>query len=78
MTEEKIISQAILFLLAGFETSSSLLSFASYELASHPNVQEKARDEVNDVLDKYHGKVTYEALQEMNYLEMVLLGKLRN
>lgn len=77
MDEDTIIAQSILFLLAGFETSSTLLTYASYELALNEDIQQKLRNEIKDVLDKHEGKCTYEALQEMTFLEMVLLESLR-
>ncbi|XP_069683724.1 cytochrome P450 9e2-like [Periplaneta americana] len=77
LNEETIIAQSLLFLLAGFETSSTLLTFASYELALNQDIQQKLRNEVEEVLGRYKGQCTYEALQEMNYLEMVLLEALR-
>ena len=75
LDEDTIIAQSILFLIAGFETSSTLLTYACYELALNEDIQEKLRNEIKDVLERHEGKCTYEALQEMNYLEMVLLGE---
>jgi cytochrome P450 family 6 len=60
--------------LAGFETSSTLLTFACYELALNQDIQQNLRKEINEVLEKYGGHCSYEAVLEMNYLEMVLLG----
>ncbi|PNF19766.1 Cytochrome P450 9e2 [Cryptotermes secundus] len=77
LNEETIIAQSLLFLLAGFETSSTLLTYASYELALNQDIQQKLRKEVEDVLGKYGGHCSYEALLEMTYLEMVLLESLR-
>ncbi|XP_069683719.1 cytochrome P450 9e2-like [Periplaneta americana] len=77
LNEETIIAQSLMFLLAGFETSSTLLTFASYELALNQDIQQKLRTEVEEVLGRYEGQCTYEALHEMSYLEMVLLETLR-
>ncbi|RZF44024.1 hypothetical protein LSTR_LSTR007296 [Laodelphax striatellus] len=77
MTEDIVIAQSILFLIAGFETSSTLLTFASYELALNIDVQNKVRNEINEVLEKHDGQVNYQALNEMVYLEMVLNEALR-
>jgi len=74
LNEETIIAQALLFLLAGLETSSTLLTHASYELALNQDIQHKLRKEIEEVLEKHGGQCSYEALLEMNYLEMVLLG----
>ncbi|XP_046391290.1 cytochrome P450 9e2-like [Ischnura elegans] len=76
LTDEVIISQCLLFLLAGYETSSTLLTFAAYELALNPAIQDKVREEINAVVENHKG-ITYEALNDMVYLEMVLLEALR-
>lgn len=59
--------------LDGTETSAVALSYAMYELARNPDCQEKLYEEVTKILTKYEGNPTYEALQEMNYLEGVIL-----
>ena len=41
LTDEEIVAQSVLFLLAGYETSSNALSFTAYFLATNPDVQEK-------------------------------------
>lgn len=37
-------------------------------------MQEKLRQEINSVLAKHNGEITYEAMQEMKYLQMVIDG----
>lgn len=54
------------------DTSSMSLSFACYQIARHLHVQQKLRDEINNVLAKYDGRLTFDALKEMTYLEQVL------
>ena len=41
-------SQSMIFLLAGFETTSASLAFLSYQLALNPDVQDKLRNEVDE------------------------------
>ncbi|XP_004536778.1 probable cytochrome P450 308a1 isoform X2 [Ceratitis capitata] len=65
------------FLLEGFETSSSLMAFALYEYAKHPSVQERLQNEIDDVLARYSGEISYEAIQEMPYLGATLYETLR-
>lgn len=77
LTEDIVIAQSILFLLAGFETSSTVLSFTAYELALNPEIQSKLREEIFKVLEKHQGECTYEAVQEMEYLDMVIHESMR-
>lgn len=56
----------------GTETSSIVLSFILYELAAHPECQQRLHDEVTKILSKHNGQITYESIQEMPYLEWVI------
>lgn len=53
LTNKEILAQAILFLAAGYETSSTTLEFILYNLATHEHVQETLIDEVDRVLKKH-------------------------
>lgn len=69
-----IDAQIIIFLLAGFETSSSVLSFAIHVLATRPDIQDKLRKHVIQVTE---GKeVNYDLLTQLDYLEAFLNGKI--
>jgi cytochrome P450 family 6 len=70
-----LAAQAFVFFLAGFETSSTTMTFCLYELSVNSDIQERLRVEIDTVLEKHGGKVTYEAIQEMIYLDKVVLGK---
>jgi cytochrome P450 len=63
------------FFLAGFETSSTVLSFTLLELAANPDVQRKAQLEIAEALGQNGGEITYESLRNMKYLDWVLQGK---
>jgi cytochrome P450 family 6 len=71
------VAQSLTFLLAGHETSSSTLSFALYELALHPEIQQSLRAEILQVLSKHDGKLTYDAIQDMSYMDRVVSGEER-
>jgi len=77
MTLNELAAQSFLFFLAGFETSSTTMTFALYELALNLDIQEKLREEIKAVLAKHDGKVTYEAMLEIKYLQMVIDGELQ-
>lgn len=53
------------------------MNFAMLELALAQDLQDKARKEINETLTRHDGKMTYEALMEMEYLHQVFSGSLR-
>ncbi|CAB3380928.1 Hypothetical predicted protein [Cloeon dipterum] len=67
----------IAFYLAGFDNTSSAATFALLELALNPEVQRKVQLEIDEFLMQNDGKVTYNALREMKYLEWVLYESMR-
>jgi cytochrome P450 family 6 len=71
------VSQALAFLLAGYETAASTLTFALYELALHPEIQQSVRAEIVQVMSKHGGKLTYDSIQDMSYLDRVVSGEER-
>ena len=71
------MAQALSFLLGGFETASTTLSFALYELALHPEIQQTVRAEILQVLSEHGGKLTYDGMQNMSYLDRVVSGEER-
>ncbi|KAM9854475.1 thromboxane-A synthase [Aulostomus maculatus] len=76
MTEDEIVGQAFVFLLAGYETSSNTLAFTCYLLALHPECQRKVQEEVDDFYCR-HESPDYTNIQELKYLEMVMCEALR-
>ncbi|CAJ0538636.1 Ff.00g066510.m01.CDS01 [Fusarium sp. VM40] len=75
MTDESIMDNLITFLIAGHETTSGLLSFAFYQLLTHPNAYQVAQNEVDQVVGK--GPVQVEHLSKLPYLNSVLRETLR-
>jgi hypothetical protein len=51
------------------------MSYALYEIALHPEIQNRLRAEIMQVLNKHNGQLTYDGIQEMAYLDMVVSGK---
>lgn len=77
ITVEELAAQAFVFLIAGFETSSTTMSFALYELAQHEDIQERVRAEIAEALEKQNGDFTYECMKDMVYLDQVISETLR-
>jgi len=73
--DEALIANCVLFIIAGFDTTQSLLLYAAYALALNLEVQEKLRKEVDETFKNCNGDLTYEAIHKMEYMDMVLNGK---
>uniref|UniRef100_A0A672J540 Thromboxane-A synthase n=1 Tax=Salarias fasciatus TaxID=181472 RepID=A0A672J540_SALFA len=76
MTEEEIVGQAFIFLLAGSETNTSALTFTCYLLALHPECQSRVQEEVDQFFTR-HSSPDYSNVQELKYLDMVVSEALR-
>ncbi|XP_048759592.2 cytochrome P450 3A9-like [Ostrea edulis] len=75
LTEDEVTGNAILFLLAGFDTTASTMTFMSYCLATNPEIQEKLIDEIDSVLG--NELPTYDNVLKVDYLDWVFSETLR-
>jgi hypothetical protein len=69
------VTESLIKDLIGVKTSSTTMSFALYELAKDQDIPQKVREDVKSVLAKYDGQITYEAIRDMKYMDLVLSGK---
>ncbi|XP_068593512.1 cytochrome P450 3A40-like [Cebidichthys violaceus] len=76
LSDHEILSQAMIFLFAGYETSSSSLAFLAYNLATNPHVMKRLQEEVDSTFPN-KGPVEYQALMQMEYLDSVINESLR-
>jgi len=73
LSDDEIVAQSIIFLLAGYETSSNTLSFILYHLALNSDVQDKLRTEIKETVESNaKRKSLYELAQNMEYLDCVI------
>lgn len=77
LDEENIRNQIVTFLIAGHETTSSLLSFALYYLLENPTVWREVVEEVDRVIGDASNLPTFEHLRDLHALERVLFETLR-
>ncbi|KAI6190866.1 hypothetical protein M3Y97_00165400 [Aphelenchoides bicaudatus] len=75
LSADELLAQCLLFLFAGFDTTANTLAFTSYYLAKYPNIQDKMRQEIEDLGIKPNP--TYEDLQKLKYSEAVQKEVLR-
>ena len=77
LSDAEIIAQSFVFLAAGYETTSTTLSFMSHHLAVDPEIQEKVQQEIDSVWPDENQMLSYDAVHEMPYLDMVAAEVLR-
>ncbi|XP_037093671.1 cytochrome P450 3A9-like [Pollicipes pollicipes] len=76
VTDQELLSNAFVFIGAGYETTSTALAFTSYLLARHPTVQSRLYDEIVANVPA-SGDLDYETVLGLPYLEMVIQESLR-
>jgi cytochrome P450 family 6 len=76
-TMDEMTAQVMVFFTGGFETSSVTMSFCLYELAMNMDIQKSLSTEIDAVLGRYGGNITYEAVKEMKYLDKVVSGEMQ-
>ncbi|KAH8284840.1 hypothetical protein KR054_001666 [Drosophila jambulina] len=81
MSIEKIAAQAFLFYVAGSESTAAASAFTLYELSMYPELLKEAQEEVDAVLKKHNlkpkDKFTYEAVQDLKFLELCIMETIR-
>ncbi|XP_033326768.2 putative cytochrome P450 6a14 [Megalopta genalis] len=77
LTDSLLAAQAFVFFIAGFETSSSTISNALYELALNQDIQDKLRSEIKEHHEINNGEWHYENIKAMPILDGVFKETLR-
>ncbi|KAH0999927.1 hypothetical protein HUJ04_008163 [Dendroctonus ponderosae] len=77
LTDADLAAQAMIFYLAGFDTISNAMSFGSYELAINKKIQNKLRSEIVETHKLNDGKITYDSLLKIQYMDKVISEILR-
>jgi cytochrome P450 len=75
ITDEEIVDEALTFLFAGYDTTSSSLSWLFYHLSRNPDVMKKVQDELDAVLEGEDP--TVEKIAKLNYTRNVVKESMR-
>uniref|UniRef100_A0A8C5Q302 Cytochrome P450 3A n=1 Tax=Leptobrachium leishanense TaxID=445787 RepID=A0A8C5Q302_9ANUR len=76
LSDSELMAQGLIFILAGYETTSTTMTFLAYNIATNPDVQTKLQQEIDTFLPN-KAPPTYEAVMQMEYLDMVVNETLR-
>eukprot|EP00057_Strongylocentrotus_purpuratus_P011651 XP_011666125.1 PREDICTED: cytochrome P450 3A24 [Strongylocentrotus purpuratus] len=76
LTMDEIFAQAVLFFVAGYETTNVTLGFLAYALATNPDIQDRLIEEVDEVTPT-RDSVDYNSIAKMSLLDMVVCETLR-
>lgn len=77
LTLDEMAAEGFIFFTGGYETSSTTLNFCFYELALNQDIQKKLRDEIKKGIESNEGKLTYDLVFNLKYLDMVVKETLR-
>lgn len=77
LSDSEVLAQSIVFLAAGYETSSTTLSFVCHHLATSPEIQDKLQQEIDNAWPDESQMLSYETVHELPYLDMVISEALR-
>ena len=76
LTKDEVISNAVLFYEAGYETTSTALGFISHFLVTRQDIQDKVRDEVNELYAN-EKKFDYNTVNKLTYMQCVINESMR-
>ncbi|XP_004473679.2 cytochrome P450 4F3-like [Dasypus novemcinctus] len=78
LSDEDIRAEADTFMFAGHDTTASGLSWVLYNLAKHPEYQERCRQEVQELLrDRGSEEIEWDDLAHLPFLTMCIKESLR-
>ncbi|CAF1106854.1 unnamed protein product [Rotaria sordida] len=72
---DEVIINVFSFMIAGYETTSTALTYCTYILATQPTIQEKLRAEIDKHQDK--NESDYDRIHNMIYLDLFIREVLR-
>jgi len=76
ISDYEIVAQGLIFILAGYETTAAAMNFTTYLLATHPEVQDRLREEIQQTFGD-NVKPNYDNVNSLQYLDMVFSESLR-
>lgn len=76
LSDHELLCQLVMFVVGGYDTSATALTFLAYSLALNPEVMRRLQEEIDTTFPN-KGPVEYEALMQMEYLDCVFNENMR-
>lgn len=76
MSRLEIIGNSITMLFAGYETTSTAMSFLAYNLAQYPEIQKQLQHEIDQMFESC-SELDYENVNQLKFLDMCVNESLR-
>ncbi|XP_042902355.1 cytochrome P450 3A11-like isoform X2 [Parasteatoda tepidariorum] len=77
ISKNELVAQSLVFFLAGYHSTTTTLSLATYLLALNSDVQERAYHEIKDALKETKGELTYESIHKIKIIDDIISETLR-
>ena len=72
-----LVANALMLFLAGFDTQAITLSQILHNLVKNQDVQDKLIEAIDESLEKSDGKITYEMVEECQYMDWTIKESMR-
>ena len=67
----------VMLFFAGFDTQAITISQVLHNLVKNPQYQDKLIEELDEAYEKSGGEITYEMIEGLKYMEMVIKESMR-
>jgi cytochrome P450 len=74
LNNDEIKANVFLFMVAGFDTTSTMFAYSTYILATEPDIQKKLQEEIDGQHEK---ELDYDTVIKMEYMDLFLREVLR-
>jgi len=75
--EAFLMANALMLFFAGFDTQAITISQVLHNMVKNSDVQDRLCEEIDEALEKTNGKITYEILDDIPYLDWVIKESMR-
>ncbi|XP_067950041.1 lithocholate 6-beta-hydroxylase-like isoform X2 [Watersipora subatra] len=75
LTKDEVVANAVLFFMAGYETTALTLHYVLYELTINPDIQKRVYEEITTNMSGE--EASYDELSKMEYVDWVLQEAMR-